>query len=85
MNKVDGQKIILNLVTLEKWLVPDENFQRLSIQKRIFTKRIIDVIIKNVSQSSDYCLMLRCRCPKAFSLFIDILIETKQNATANLF
>ena len=67
MNKVEGQKIIRNLVTLEKYLILHDHFQRLSVQKRISTKRVIDLIMKNDSQSLDYCLRLMCRGPKAFS------------------
>ena len=31
------------------------------------------------SQSLEYCMRLRRRGPKAFTRFIDILIDTKQN------
>ena len=46
---------------------------------------MIDVIMKNESPSLDYCLKITCCGPKAFSQFIDTLIETKQNDFVHLF
>ena len=55
MNKVDRQNITGNLDTLEKWLILDDNYQKLSVQKTIFTKRMVDIVIKNESPSLEYC------------------------------
>ena len=65
MNKVDRQKIKENLVTLEKWLILKDDFQRMSVQKTIFTQRLIDDTMKNESPGLAYCLRLVCRFPNA--------------------
>ena len=55
MNKVDRQKIKGNPVTLEKWLILVDDFQRLSVQKRIFARRITDVLAPYVFWPQGIC------------------------------
>ena len=55
MNKVDKQNIIGNLDTLEKWLILDDNFQKLSVQKTIFAKRMMNIMMKDESPSLECC------------------------------
>ena len=54
MNKVDRQNIKGNHDTSEKWLILDDNFQKLSVQKTIFAKRMADIAIKNEFPSLEY-------------------------------
>ena len=46
MNEVDEQKVIQNLDTLEKWLNLNDRSQRLSALNRIYSKSMIDDILK---------------------------------------
>ena len=66
-------------------IILNDYFQRFSLQKRIFTHRMIDNIVKNGSPPLDISLRLMCHGRKAFNQFIDTLIETKQNDIAHLF
>jgi hypothetical protein len=77
---IKQQKIIWNLVTLEKCLNPNAHFQELSVQSEFFFQRMLDDIMKDTSPSLYYCTKLMRRGPSAFTQFIDILIETKQIA-----
>ena len=64
-----------NLVTLEKCLNLKDLFQELSMQRKIFSKRILNDMLKDESPSLEYCMR-----------FIrDILIVTKQNAIIDCF
>ena len=54
MNKVDRQNIKGNHDTSEKWLILDDNFQKLSVLKTIFAKRMADIVIKNEFPSLEY-------------------------------
>ena len=78
MTGFEKQKIIRNLVTLEKCLILD-NFLVLSLQRKIFSKKMLNDVMKKESPSLDYCIKLLRLGPDIFTQFIDILIETKQN------
>ncbi|XP_065557818.1 uncharacterized protein LOC136025759 [Artemia franciscana] len=78
MNEEDKKKIKRNLVALEKKLKLDDQFQRLSVQKRMFSQEMMDDIMEEDSPTLHYCMKLMLRGPKAFSKFIDVLIETRQ-------
>ena len=71
-------------MALVKCLTLNNNFQKLSVQKKIFSQRMLGDIMKDDSPCSDYCMRLRHRGPNAFAQFIGILIETKQNDIADL-
>ena len=76
--KTDGsekQKLMRNLVTLEKCLNLNDQFQKLSLQKKFFSERMHDNIMEDDSQTLDYCMrLLRC----GSNAFKRILIEKKQ-------
>ena len=54
----EKQKIIWNLVSLKNFLTVDDDFQELSLQRKIFSQRILNDIMKNDSLSLNYCLEL---------------------------
>lgn len=84
MNVFEKETIMQNLVTLEKCLNLNDRFKKLSVQRRIFSQRMVDDIMKRDSPTLDYCMRLLHRGPNAFTQFIDILIETKQNSIVDL-
>ena len=73
------KKIVWNIVALEKDLILNDDFINLSLQRKIFSQRMLKDVMRNEPPSLDYCMKLLCRGPDAFTQFIDILIETKQN------
>ena len=75
----EKQKILRNLVKLEKCLVLDDDFLELSLQRKIFSLEMLNSIMGTDSPSLDYCMKLMHCESNAFTQFIDILIETKQN------
>ena len=80
MTVFDNKKIIWNKVTLEKDLILNDDLLKLSLQrKKFFSQKMPTDIMRNESPSLDYCKKLLCRGPDAFTQFIDILIERKQN------
>ena len=79
MTGFNKQNILRNLVKLKKCLVLDDDFLELYLQRKIFSHRLLNDILRNESPSYDYCMKLLCCDPNAFIQFIDILIETKQN------
>jgi hypothetical protein len=81
MARFENQKILRNLVKLEKCLVLDDDFLELSLQRTIFSREMLNHIMETDSLSLDYCMKLCLRGPLAFTHFIDILIETRQNDT----
>ena len=85
MDRFENQKILRNVVKLEQWLVLDDEFLELSLQRKMFSREILDDIMGTYSPSLDYCIKLCRRGPQAFTQFIDILIETKQNDIVVLF
>ena len=64
---------------MEKCLILDGDFHELSVQQKIFSQGTLDNIMGNDSPPLDYCMKLLRRDSNAFTQFIDILIETKQN------
>jgi hypothetical protein len=66
-------------VNLEKCLILDDDILDLFLQRKIFSQRMLNDIMRNDSPSLDYCMKLLRRGPDAFTQFIDILIETKQD------
>ena len=73
-------------MSLEKFLSLDVDVvEELFLQKKIFSQRMLNDIIRNDSSFSlDYCMkLLRCE-PVAFTQFIDSLIERKQNYIVDL-
>lgn len=84
MNVFEKETIMQNLVTFEKCLNINDQFKKLSVQRRIFSQRMVDDIMKRDSPTLDYCMRLLHRGPNAFTQFIDILIETKQNSIVDL-
>ena len=79
MNKFEKERIRSNLVFMEKHLILDDDFLELSLQRRIFSQGTLDNIMKTDSPPLDYCMKLLKCDSNAYSQFIDILIETKQN------
>ena len=77
-------KIMQSLVILEKCLNLNDRFQKWSIQKKIFSQRMINDIIQHESPTLNYCMMLMSRGPNVFALFIDTLIEIKQNVIVDI-
>ena len=77
-------KIMRNLVNLEKCLNLNDQFQKLSRQKKIFCKAMLDNVMKGESPTLNYCMMLMGHGPNAFTQFIDILIKTTQNFVLDL-
>ena len=84
MNVFEKETIMQNPVTFEKFLNLNDQFKKLSVQRRIFSQRMVDEIMKRDSPALDYCMRLLHRGPNAFTQFIDILIETKQNSIVDL-
>ena len=84
INEFQKQKIMRNLVTLDIRLNLNDQFQKLLVQKTIFSQRILDNIIKNESSSLNYCMVLLHYGQNAFTQLTDILIETNQNYIADL-
>ena len=84
MNVFEKETIMRNLVTLEKCLNLNDQFKKLSVQRRSFSQRMVDDIMKRDSPALDYCMRLLYRGPSGFTQFIDILIETKQNSIVDL-
>jgi len=66
-----------NLVILEKCGNLKDQFQKVSVQKKIFSQSILDDIMKDESPALTYCVMLMSRGPNAFTQFIDVLVEKK--------
>ena len=65
---------------MEKHLILDDDFLELSLKRRIFSCRgTLDNIMRSDSPPLDYCMKLLKCDSNAYSQFIDILIETKQN------
>ena len=54
MTGFDEQKIIRKIVNLEKCLILDDDFLELSLQRKIFSQRILNDIMRNESPSMDY-------------------------------
>ena len=54
----EKQKIIRNLVTLKNFFTVDDDFQDLSLQRKIFSQRILNDIMKNDSLSLNYGMEL---------------------------
>ena len=79
MNEFEKERIMSNLVIMEKCLIIDDDFLELSFQRKIFSQGTLDNIIKTDSPPLDYCMKLLRRDSNPFTQFIDILIETKQN------
>ena len=75
----EKQKILRNLVKLEKWLILDDDFLELPVQRKILALEMLNDIIGTDSPSLDYNMKLCRRGPAAFTQFIHILIEKKQN------
>ena len=81
MNGFEKEKIMQNLVF---GTMLHDQFQKLSVQKEIFSQRRHENIMKDKTPPLDYCIMLMRHGPNAFTQFIDILIETKQNDIVDL-
>ena len=64
---------------MEKHLILDDDFLELSLQRRIFSRGTLDNIMRTDSPPLDYCMKLLKCDSSAYSQFIDILIETRQN------
>ena len=62
---------------LEKWLNLNDQPQRLSVWERIFNRKMIDgILMLQQTSAMDYCIRLRRRGSKAFTQFVDALMET---------
>ena len=80
MNKFEKERVRSNLVFMEKHLILDDDFPELSLQRRIFSRQgTLDNIMRSDSPPLDYCMKLLKYDSNAYSQFIDILIETRQN------
>ena len=79
MDRFEKDRIMRNLVLMEKRLILDDDFLELSIQRKIFSRGMLVDIMKTDSPSLDYCMKLLRRDSNAFTQFIDILITTQQN------
>ena len=81
---IEKQKIIRSLVTLERSLILNDDFQELSIQRKIFSQIMLNDIMKNDSPSLDYCKKLLCLGTDIFTDFIDIITKTKRSDNVDL-
>ena len=63
----------------KKCLILDDNFLELYLQRKMSSQRKLKDIMRNKSPSLDYCMKPLHRGQDAFTQFIDIFIETKQN------
>ena len=72
-----------NQVTVDKCEILDDNFQVLSLQRKMFSQRTLNDIMGNDFTSLEYFVKLLRRGPDVFTQFIAILIETKQNDIVN--
>ena len=79
MYRLEKERIMGNLVSMEKRLILDDDFLELSIQGKIFSRRMLIDIMKTDSPSLDYCMKLLRRGPTAFTQFMDIFMTTQQN------
>ena len=82
MDGFEKERIMGNLVFMEKSLILDDDFLELSIQRKIFSQGILVDIMKSDSPSLDYCMKLLRRGPKALrgpKAFIDILITSRRD------
>ena len=52
----EKQKIMQDLETLEKCLILDDDFQEFSLQRKTFSQRLLNDIMRNDSPSLDYCM-----------------------------
>jgi hypothetical protein len=84
MDRFEKDKIIRNLVFMEKRLILYDDFLKLSLHRKIFSHGMLLDIMKTNSPSLDYCMMLLRRGTKAFRQFIDTLISTRQNDIVDL-
>ena len=74
----EKQKIIWSLGILEKYLILNDDFLEFSLQRKIFSQKVLNDIMRNKSPSLDYCVKLLRRGPDGFTELIDtILMETK--------
>ena len=62
-----------------KCLIKYDDFLELSIQRKMFSKRILDDILKNYSPCLDWCMKLLRHGLDTLAKFIGIIIETKKN------
>jgi len=79
MDRFEKDRIMRNLILMEKRLILDDDFLKLSIQRKILSQGMLVDIMKTDSPSLDYCIKLLRRGPNAFTQFIEILITTRQN------
>jgi hypothetical protein len=70
------KKILRNLVILEKCLDVNVEFQMLTIRKKVFSEKMLEILMENETPSLEYCIKLTSCGPNA--QFIDALIETKR-------
>jgi len=54
MTGIDEQKIIRKIVNLEKCLILDDDLLELSLQRKIFSQRMLNDLMRNESPSVDY-------------------------------
>jgi hypothetical protein len=82
MDRFENQKILRNQVRSGQWLVVDDDFLELSLERKILSREMLNDILGNVMgtdlPSLDHCMKLCRRDPQALTQFIDILIETKR-------
>ena len=58
MYEFEKQKIKRNLVTLERYLILNDFYQELSVERKILSQRMLDNIRKYDPPSLDYCMRL---------------------------
>jgi len=73
-----------NLVALGKRFILSDHFQEFSVQRKIFSRRRLDDIIKNDSPSLEYFMRVSPRGPNVFTQFTDIQTERKQDDIVDL-
>ena len=67
MDRFEKDRIMRNLILMEKRLILDDDFLELSIQRKIFSRGMLVDIMKTDSPLLDYCMkLLRCD-PNAFT------------------
>ena len=74
MSGSENKRIIRNRVTLEKYFIIDDDFLELSLQRKIFSQRMLNDIMRSESPSLNYCMKLFSRGQDAFARFINILV-----------
>ena len=71
MDGFEKQKILQNFVRLKKYLNLNDQYQKLSVEKKMFSGRMLDNNMENDSPILDCCMRLLSCKPNTYTQFID--------------